>query len=183
MMARPARVRMRMRKPWVLARLRVFGWNVRFTTVAPNPVGVEGRQERGARAHRRFDGTGLPMVRQRGQSAGATVPHQPLRGFVRRCYSPAPPSLTARLLGPASPSRQLPRSVVRRLSRYSLAVGRRSTGSASPHLWMEMWICRSAVVLRQRQPRAEMLPERGVGGGRRAPPRRCDDLGGLPRLP
>src|SRR4029450_10751438 len=78
MMARPARVRMRMRKPWVLARLRVFGWNVRFTTVAPNPVGVEGRQERGARAHRRFDGTGLPMVRQRGQSAGATVPHQAL---------------------------------------------------------------------------------------------------------
>jgi hypothetical protein len=108
---------------------------------------------------------------------------KPLRGFVRRCYSPAPPSLTARLLGPASPSRQLPRSVVRRLSRYSLAVGRRSTGSASPHLWMEMWICRSAVVLRQRQPRAEMLPERGVGGGRRALPRRCDDLGGLPRLP
>src|SRR5688500_8362939 len=30
-MARPARVDMRWRKPWFLARLRLFGWNVRFT--------------------------------------------------------------------------------------------------------------------------------------------------------
>lgn len=29
--ARPARVRMRSRKPWVRARRRLFGWNVRFT--------------------------------------------------------------------------------------------------------------------------------------------------------
>src|SRR4029453_8759527 len=78
MMARPARVRMRVRRPWGLARLRVFGWNVRFTTVAPNPVGVEGRQERGALAHRSFDGTGLPKVRQRGQALGTTVPRQAL---------------------------------------------------------------------------------------------------------
>jgi hypothetical protein len=32
MMARPARVRMRSRKPWVLARRRLFGWKVRFTS-------------------------------------------------------------------------------------------------------------------------------------------------------
>jgi hypothetical protein len=32
MMARPARVRMRNRKPWVLARRRLFGWKVRFTS-------------------------------------------------------------------------------------------------------------------------------------------------------
>ena len=31
-MARPARVRMRSRKPWVLARRRVFGWKVRLLT-------------------------------------------------------------------------------------------------------------------------------------------------------
>ena len=31
-MARPARVRMRRRKPWVLARRRLFGWNVRLLT-------------------------------------------------------------------------------------------------------------------------------------------------------
>ncbi len=33
MMARPARVRMRSRKPWVFARRRLFGWNVRLLTV------------------------------------------------------------------------------------------------------------------------------------------------------
>ena len=32
---RPARVRMRSRKPWVLARRRLFGWNVRFDMVTP----------------------------------------------------------------------------------------------------------------------------------------------------
>src|SRR5215813_14552488 len=32
MMARPALVRMRSRKPWVLARRRLFGWNVRLLT-------------------------------------------------------------------------------------------------------------------------------------------------------
>jgi hypothetical protein len=29
-MARPARVRMRVRKPWVRARRRLLGWKVRF---------------------------------------------------------------------------------------------------------------------------------------------------------
>lgn len=32
-MARPARVRIRWRKPWFLARRRLFGWNVRLLTV------------------------------------------------------------------------------------------------------------------------------------------------------
>jgi hypothetical protein len=32
MMERPARVRIRNRKPWVLARRRLFGWKVRFTS-------------------------------------------------------------------------------------------------------------------------------------------------------
>jgi len=31
MMARPPRVRMRVRKPWVFLRFRLLGWNVRFT--------------------------------------------------------------------------------------------------------------------------------------------------------
>jgi hypothetical protein len=31
-MARPARVRIRRRKPWVLARRRLFGWKVRLLT-------------------------------------------------------------------------------------------------------------------------------------------------------
>ena len=36
--ARPARVRMRSRKPWVLARRRLFGWNVRLLTGTPGTV-------------------------------------------------------------------------------------------------------------------------------------------------
>jgi hypothetical protein len=32
MIARPARVRMRRRKPWVFARRRLFGWKVRLLT-------------------------------------------------------------------------------------------------------------------------------------------------------
>src|SRR4051794_41809272 len=47
MIARPARVRIRSRKPWVLDRRRLFGWNVRLLTrysycrtsaVAPPPA-------------------------------------------------------------------------------------------------------------------------------------------------
>src|SRR5665811_873320 len=34
--ARPARVRMRSRKPWVLARRRLFGWKVRLVTSFSN---------------------------------------------------------------------------------------------------------------------------------------------------
>jgi hypothetical protein len=35
MTARPARVRIRSRKPWTFARRRLFGWNVRLLTGAP----------------------------------------------------------------------------------------------------------------------------------------------------
>src|SRR5918993_179985 len=59
MIERPARVRIRIRKPCVLARLRLFGWNVRFTTTAPNPVEAEGRQRQGAENAPKDDGTGL----------------------------------------------------------------------------------------------------------------------------
>jgi hypothetical protein len=41
--ARPARVRMRMRKPWTFARRRLFGWNVRLLTGTPETrCGVRG---------------------------------------------------------------------------------------------------------------------------------------------
>ena len=36
--ARPARVRIRSRKPWTFARRRLFGWNVRLLTGAPDTV-------------------------------------------------------------------------------------------------------------------------------------------------
>src|ERR687896_2011435 len=62
MIERPARVRIRIRKPCVLARLRLFGWKVRFTTTAPNPVEAEGRQRQGAENAPKDDGTGHPRT-------------------------------------------------------------------------------------------------------------------------
>lgn len=38
-MARPARVRMRSRKPWVFARRRLFGWKVRLLTTGLHGFG------------------------------------------------------------------------------------------------------------------------------------------------
>jgi hypothetical protein len=48
--ARPARVRMRSRKPCVLARRRLFGWNVRLLTGTPERILATGTR------HRRADG-------------------------------------------------------------------------------------------------------------------------------
>ena len=48
-MARPARVRMRSRKPCVLARRRLFGWNVRLLTGAPGRDHVAGTLDDGVR--------------------------------------------------------------------------------------------------------------------------------------
>jgi hypothetical protein len=42
--ARPARVRMRSRKPWVFALRRLFGWNVRLLTGAPDGLIVRKRE-------------------------------------------------------------------------------------------------------------------------------------------
>src|SRR5207253_8380084 len=47
--ARPARVRMRSRKPCVLARRRLFGWNVRLLTGAPGRDHVAGTLDDGVR--------------------------------------------------------------------------------------------------------------------------------------
>lgn len=41
--ARPARVRIRRRKPWVFARRRLFGWNVRLVTIISNYFGESHR--------------------------------------------------------------------------------------------------------------------------------------------
>jgi hypothetical protein len=48
-MERPARVRMRSRKPCVLARRRLFGWNVRLLTDAPGRDHVAGTLDEGVR--------------------------------------------------------------------------------------------------------------------------------------
>jgi hypothetical protein len=70
-MARPARVRMRRRKPCVLARRRLLGWNVRLLTVVSywaagqDPGGVTADDETEPQntsaldqTHRRFESQG-----------------------------------------------------------------------------------------------------------------------------
>src|SRR4029453_19040632 len=97
MIERPARVRMRIRKPCVLARLRLFGWNVRFTTTAPNPVEAEGRQGQGGEKPPKDDGTGLPRTpsTRPGVTASTTLeqlaPHGRAKSSVPGCGSRAAP--------------------------------------------------------------------------------------------
>lgn len=103
MIARPARVRIRRRNPWVLARRRLLGWNVRLLT-----RGLPDRMACGARhayAHRlsvvsTLDGrrpTGPTRTTRRGQAAAtvarddrATVRARPARGQTRAGYAPPP---------------------------------------------------------------------------------------------
>jgi hypothetical protein len=65
-MARPARVRMRSRKPCVLARRRLFGWNVRLLTGTPGQGSCCGhaRTARGSRIHHRLP-SGTPPFASR----------------------------------------------------------------------------------------------------------------------
>lgn len=104
MIARPARVRIRRRKPWVLARRRLLGWNVRLLT-----RGLPDRRACGARhayAHRLSvvsspDGrrsTGPTRTARRGQAAATvarddrvTVRAWPARGQTRAGRAPRPP--------------------------------------------------------------------------------------------
>jgi hypothetical protein len=73
MMARPARVRMRNRKPWVLARRRLFGWKVRFTSgLQRSTAGHMGRGRRppehaDGRAHRSPRRIDPPYVDRQGR--------------------------------------------------------------------------------------------------------------------
>jgi hypothetical protein len=52
--ARPARVRMRSRKPWVLARRRLFGWNVRLLTWVPSVDATGATGQRAAATESRW---------------------------------------------------------------------------------------------------------------------------------
>lgn len=63
--ARPARVRIRSRKPWTLARRRLFGWNVRLLTGAPDTVRDKDRSGR--------IGPGTTRARPGGSTRGAAA--------------------------------------------------------------------------------------------------------------
>ena len=83
--ARPPLVRMRRRKPWVLARLRLLGWYVRFN--AEPPRGGRARPEVGDHAgggNRQVYGSDGPAT-QRGARVWGKPP-QPLVAQGCRCY-------------------------------------------------------------------------------------------------
>ena len=67
-MARPARVDMRSRKPWVLARRRLFGWKVRLLTGRARSRQVLGTSD-GAQVRRQPAGTASSTRSSRTQTA------------------------------------------------------------------------------------------------------------------
>jgi hypothetical protein len=73
MMARPALVRMRSRKPWVFARRRLFGWYVRLLTSASPSSVHPGRRTAGVVA---WSGSGV-AVQAGARTAGI---RHPIRG-------------------------------------------------------------------------------------------------------
>lgn len=71
MMARPARVDMRWRNPWFLARLRLLGWKVRFTICS---LGVRYRVDGGRWRRPRRDGRIGPFAPLTSVDFGGTLP-------------------------------------------------------------------------------------------------------------
>jgi hypothetical protein len=167
--ARPPRVRIRTRKPCVLLRLRLFGWNVLFTH---RLLGRRGRGGPGRRAHpgkeQGRDGRGSVRPRANRQQSGSRRVCALARDAPQRsCSRPEPdrypprepvrrpiPGLVAPLVGFPQGLLGCPRSA--RPShgtspRWSLpCTGHRVSRSApeapwarerrpSPHMWIRLW--------------------------------------------
>jgi hypothetical protein len=74
--ARPARVRIRSRNPWVFARRRLFGWNVRLLTCRCLPCGsfrcaTRGRDQPADRGHAQLPPGGGQPIKRTGSSPHA----------------------------------------------------------------------------------------------------------------
>ena len=83
-MERPARVDMRLRKPWVLARLRVFGWYVRFTS--GRPFLVPRRRSAIDRGYRCQPGESMAELRESCPSMLGAIRVSPLVAAVATVY-------------------------------------------------------------------------------------------------
>ena len=108
--ARPARVRIRRRKPWVLARRRLFGWKVRLLTRVSNYIGWVSHAARpGSGCRDDAPRTRIACVRRQGAPAGAidkaAIPYVPPCWQVK-CARLADPILPHP--GATSPSGALP---------------------------------------------------------------------------
>src|SRR4051794_21280111 len=122
--ARPPLVRMRSRNPWVLARLRLFGWYVRFNEEPPRG-GPRAARGRGPRGRRKPPSVRLPSGSvQRGADGG---------GNARGPLSLKDTGATLR----ASPGGGRPGA----LPRGGSASGRQPAPllQRSPQLWMLLW--------------------------------------------
>ena len=152
-MARPARVRMRRRKPWVLARRRLFGWKVRLLTL----ISVTGRTRVVRRCWRGRPASaaiGSPRSRSRacenGRQGLAYGTRAPPRGsnqhclFRRRVRLPAAPpdGVATRRARPrisVLSAHQFPRSGCSACSKV-VSVPRRRPDRADLHrLWKSVW--------------------------------------------
>jgi hypothetical protein len=91
-MARPARVRMRSRKPWVFARRRLFGWKVRLLTTGSTIVLSGGRgqhRDTGNRCGTAAGGLPAPIPRRQDGIACCQAPTR--YGATRGRVKPAAP--------------------------------------------------------------------------------------------
>ena len=97
--ARPARVRMRSRKPCVFARRRLFGWNVRLLTGTPDAGKVFGPPPTGVLAQRSAPPEWPDLRTLRGLAA-TVKPVRPVAGrhspFAERAHGSAPRLWTVR---------------------------------------------------------------------------------------
>ena len=105
-MARPARVRMRSRKPWVLARRRLFGWKVRLLTagLALGVTGLDGPAVRFGLGAATGGDRGVQAVPSSGAGAGTDLtkvrtPREGVKHVAERHAAVAPTESPARLVG------------------------------------------------------------------------------------
>jgi hypothetical protein len=127
-MARPARVRMRSRNPCVLARRRLFGWNVRLLTGTPGGKGLD--LHRTARA-----GAGRPVLTSRFRMG--------TRGARGSAYGPG---IAHRL--PSGTPAFGPRALFPRLRLWkaippSCRSHRTQPGGHVHNMWIALWIASS----------------------------------------
>ena len=186
-MARPARVRIRSRKPWVLARRRLFGWKVRLLTVSLHHIksGVGDRArpwtpaDSVVSASSRNVGTGEPLHRQhvRARARHATA-HESLNGTDR-----TPPGqtgagrrdrATARQVGPTAPAITADHAVTRIATRRARHAGE-LVRCRRPGLWVPAGPLLGCPLELNRCGRAPATPPHDDGpAAQRVPPHTVD---------
>src|SRR4051794_25523390 len=135
-MARPARVCMRSRKPWVFARRRLFGWKVRLLTAAGLRMWIGWNSSRRRKAH---DLHKVRTARTRVKQEAGDAP-KPLSGDLWTTASAAP-SEAVSVRTPVLPNRPLPKGFAGDHSCACFRLGPLHVITLH-RLWTTVWTCR-----------------------------------------